>query len=173
MSEVAPTRPSGRRLGRQIQERAEAWLFRGQDLILIGVAFVMLLAGLVVIFDAGRELLDAIAERSIAEAIFSIVENALLALILAELVHTLLVGLGGRAIRPEPFIVIGIVAITRKMLLTTVLAPKATDGSQLLSPLLAELLTLGALTLMLVACLVMLRFRGSADVDSSPGDGHN
>src|SRR5687767_6540313 len=93
----------------QVPERFGDWLHLGQNIVLVGVATILLLAGLVVVYDTVRELLNAIAAQSLAEAIFFIVENALLALILAELVHTLLVSLDGGPLTPEPFLVIGIV----------------------------------------------------------------
>jgi uncharacterized membrane protein (DUF373 family) len=137
----------------------EHWLHLGQDAVLVSVAATLLLAGLVVVFDAARELVNAIAARSIAEAIFSIVENALLALILAELVHTLLVALGGGQLTAEPFLVIGIVGILRKMLLTTVLAPKPAEAEALISSTVIELAALSVLILILSAALVLVRLR--------------
>jgi uncharacterized membrane protein (DUF373 family) len=139
--------------------RLGRWLHLGQNVVLVGVAAILLLAGLVVVYDTVRELLNAIAAQSMAEAIFYIVENALLALILAELVHTLLVSLDGGPLTPEPFLIIGIVGILRKMLLTTVTAPKVTDGNGLISPLVAELFALGVLTLILGAALALTRSR--------------
>jgi uncharacterized membrane protein (DUF373 family) len=145
-------------------KRLGRWLHLGQNLVLVGVAGILLLAGLVVVYDTVRELLNAIAARSIAEAIFSIVENALLALILAELVHTLLVSLNGKPLTPEPFLIIGIVGILRKMLLVTVTVPKVTDGEALVSPLVAELVVLGVLTLILGTALALTRSRPTARV---------
>ena len=127
---------------------------------MVGVAAVLLLASLIVLIDAVKELMNAIAAQSIAEAIFLIVENALVVLILAEMVHTLLVSLGGGSLSAEPFLVIGIVAVVRKMLLTTVLAPKAVEATGLITPLAAELFTLGLLILVLGGALVLVRIRG-------------
>jgi hypothetical protein len=70
----------------------------GEDPVLIAVAGVLLLADLVLLLDAIQELANAVSARTIAEGIFSIVENALLALILAELVGTLLVTLGAESL---------------------------------------------------------------------------
>jgi len=142
-----------------LRQGVSSWLRIGQDLILLGVAIVLLMAGLVVVYDAVNELLNAIAARNIAEAIFTIAENALLALILAELVHTLLVTLGGASLSAEPFLIIAIVAILRKMLLTTVLTPKASETQGLISPLVAELFALGLLILVLGGALALLRRR--------------
>jgi uncharacterized membrane protein (DUF373 family) len=149
------------------EERVGEWLHVVQQVILIGSAVILLLGGLVVVFDSIRDLLSAIAAQSVAEAIFSIVENALLALILAELVHTLLVSLGGGSLTPEPFLIIGIVGIMRKMLLTTVLAPKAGETDALLSPLVTELFALGLLILILSGALAITSSRRVPD--PSPG----
>src|SRR5688500_18795759 len=111
MGEPASAPPGRRGRTETLRHAVTHWLTVGEDVVLVGVAAVLLLAGLIVIFDASQELLRALATQSIAESIFSIVENALLALILAELVHTLLVSLGGGALRPEPFIVVAIIAI--------------------------------------------------------------
>jgi uncharacterized membrane protein (DUF373 family) len=142
-----------------IRRLVTGWLHLGQDLVLVGVAGILLLAGLVVMIDTMRELYNAIAAQNMAEAIFYIVENALLALILAELVHTLLVSLGGGPLTMEPFLVIAIVGILRKMLLTTVLAPKPAEANSLVSPVVAELFLLGLLILVLGGALALARTR--------------
>jgi uncharacterized membrane protein (DUF373 family) len=91
------------------------------------------------------------------------VENALLALILAELVHTLLVTLGGGSLTLDPFLVIAIVAILRKMLLTTVLAPRTGEVAGLITPVIAELVALGVLILILGTALALIRARRAPD----------
>jgi uncharacterized membrane protein (DUF373 family) len=154
----------------EVASSVDRWLHVGENLVLIGVAVVLLLAGLVVVVDAGRDLLDAIVAQSIAEAIFSIVENGLLALILAELVNTLLVSLRGGPLSAEPFLVIGIVGILRKMLLSSVTSPKPPNGDGVISPLLAELLGLGVLILLLSIALALTRFRAPREADRL-GDG--
>jgi uncharacterized membrane protein (DUF373 family) len=131
---------------------------------------VLLLAGLVILWDAIDAVIQATAARSIAEAIFNIAENALLALILAELVHTLLVSLGGGHITPEPFLVIAIIAILRKMLLVTVLVPPPSEPHGMLSPATAELLALGLLTLVLGAVLAILRAYRARRTPTVPTD---
>jgi uncharacterized membrane protein (DUF373 family) len=131
---------------------------------------LLLLAGLVILWDAIAAVIQATAARSIAEAIFDIAENGLLALILAELVHTLLVSLGGGHLTPEPFLVIAIIAILRKMLLVTVLVPPPPDTHGRLSPSTAELLALGLLTLVLGAVLAVLRAYHARRTTTAPTD---
>lgn len=47
-------------LARRLRSAFSRWLFLGQDVILIGVAVVLLLAGLVVLLDAAEALLNAL-----------------------------------------------------------------------------------------------------------------
>ena len=140
-----------------VQEDIARWLDVGQDLILILVACVLLLAGLVVVLDGIQDLIQAAAAQQLGEVVFDVVENALLALILAELVNTLLVALSGDPITPEPFLIIAIVAILREVLLATVLLPKGREAGGLISAATVELLVLGVLILILGVVLVLVR----------------
>ena len=90
------------------------------------------------------------------DAVLPIAEDALLALILAELVRTIAATLGGKPLTPEPFLVIVVVAFLRKLLLSTALVMKASAGTELVSPELVEVLVLGLLLLVLTAMLALL-----------------
>jgi uncharacterized membrane protein (DUF373 family) len=84
--------------------------------------------------------------------VVGVAENALLALILAELVGTLLLSIRGRPLTIEPFLIIAIVAVVRHLLFMTVAASD--------NPLIhtAELPGAGGLILLLVAAVVLLRW---------------
>ena len=81
-----------------------------------------------------------------------VAENALLALILAELVGTLLLSIGGRALTVQPFLIIAVVAVVRHLLLETV-KPTAEPGAQT-----TQLLGLGGLILLLVLALALIQW---------------
>ncbi|HEY7066274.1 MAG TPA: phosphate-starvation-inducible PsiE family protein [Chloroflexota bacterium] len=135
------------------------WLALGENVVLLGVGTVLLLAGLVVVFAAVQELLHSLAMRTVSDDVIDIAESALVALILAELVHTVLMPLRGRPLTPDPFLVVAIVAIARDILLTSVLITKtqAAPGALLTAPMVA-LIEQGLVTLALVGALVLLRW---------------
>ena len=135
------------------------WLALGENVVLLGVGTLLLLAGLVVVLSAVQELFHSLAMRTVSDDIIEIAESALVALILAELVHTVLMPLRGRPLTPEPFLVVAIVAIGRDILLTSVLITKnpPADGALLTAPLVA-LIVQGLVTLGLVSALVLLRW---------------
>ncbi|HZS01501.1 MAG TPA: phosphate-starvation-inducible PsiE family protein [Chloroflexota bacterium] len=115
------------------------WLDLGENTVLLGVGTVLLLAGLAVVLVTVRELLHALAFRTFSEDVIEIAESAMLALILAELVHTVLLPLRGRALTPDPFLVIAVVAIARDILLTSILIPKSLEAGTLLTAPMAAL----------------------------------
>jgi uncharacterized membrane protein (DUF373 family) len=136
------------------------WLSLGQDLILVAVAIILLLAGVYVLFEGMADVVHAFATRGqLGETTVGIVENALLALILAELVGTLLVTLGGARLTPEPFLMVAMVAVIREMLLTAVVAPPIPEVGALLPSATRQQLALGLLVLMLGGVLALVRAR--------------
>ena len=143
---------------RVVGETWGRWLALGENAVLLGVGTVLLLAGLVVLLGAAQELLHSVAVRHAAENIIDIAESALLALILAELVHTVLMPLRGRAIAPEPFLVVAIVAVTRDVLLTSVLAAKSVEPGVLVTAPMVALMVQGIIILALAGALVLLRW---------------
>jgi uncharacterized membrane protein (DUF373 family) len=139
------------------------WLHVGEVLILVGVTVVLVLSGIVVVADAFFNLfvgLTTYAPETGGVIIFDVIETALLALILAELVSTLLVTLDGSALRPEPFVVIGLVAIVRKLLLATSPGYKSAADGYPISAQGMELLVLTLLVLLLGITLAVLRLSG-------------
>ncbi|HEY7063554.1 MAG TPA: phosphate-starvation-inducible PsiE family protein [Chloroflexota bacterium] len=140
----------------------DRWLHRLQDTLLVAVAVVMLLMGVFVLLTAVGDLVSGVTLRvqaSTAAAlhgddgppVVEVAENALLALILAELVGTLLLSIRGRPLAVEPFLAIAIVAVVRHLLLLTV---RAGDDPGIHT---VELLGMGGLVLLLVGALALLR----------------
>jgi len=151
-------RRTARDLLRALREEARVWLYAGEDLILIAVAAILLAAGLLVVGQSIGGLIHVFeGDRNVAETVVGFAETALLALILAELVRSLLVTLEGAGLTPEPFLVIAIVAIPREILITVVQIPTATQVRELMTPVVAELLGLTVITLLLVAGLAVVR----------------
>lgn len=143
-------------------DATDRWLHRLQDTLLIAVAIVMLLMGVYVLITAVGDLVGGITLRVNASGtvvlhgddgppVVEVAENALLALILAELVGTLLLSIRGRPLTVEPFLAIAVVAVVRHLLLVTV---RTSDDPMMHT---VELLGMGGLVLLLVGALGLLR----------------
>ena len=157
MTESGTRGGSPERVTHAVVERIARWLHVGEAFILLGVACVLLVAGLIVIVDAVKDLLLAVVGRSASTGILEIAENALLALILVELVNTLMIPSRGQALTPEPFLVIGIVVAVRELILIPLRQPAGHDSQGPVPPVIMEVLALGLLILMLGVVLVLLR----------------
>ena len=144
-------------------QRSHRWLRLVQDAVLVGVAVLMLCMGVYVLVTGVGDLMGSLTLRVDTEngvefhlyqghAVVEVAENALLALILAELVGTLLLSLGGRPLTVQPFLIIAIVAAVRHLLLET--ARTTEDPTVQMT----RLLGLGALILLLMIALALAQW---------------
>ena len=137
-------------------EASGRWLRLVQDAVLVAVAVVMLLMGAFVLVDGVGELVGGvILHVEDGPAVVEVAENALLALILAELVGTILRSIGGEPLTVQPFLVIAIVAAIRHLLFVTVKG----SGDAMMHTV--ELLLVGGLILLLVGALALLQTVGA------------
>ena len=170
MARVHRERPQTADYVRTVVKRMGPWLHVGEAAILVGVTIVLLLTGLLVVVDAFRDLLTGLSIYAqhgaiqSTDTIFGVIETALLGLILAELVSTLIVSLEGGALRPEPFLVVALVAIVRKILLATAPVEKSI-GAFGLPAQDVDLLALTILVLLLGVTLVLVRRHGRSGAE--------
>ena len=145
----------------EVLAASNRYLHLVQDTLLVAVAAVMLLLGVYVLVTAVGDLISDIrlrvqASEAIAPhgddgpSVVAVGENALLALILGELVGTLLLSTRGRPLTIEPFLIIAVVAIVRHLLFLTV----RTGDDPVLHTI--EILGTGGLVLLLVGALALI-----------------
>jgi uncharacterized membrane protein (DUF373 family) len=163
-----PTRESLAERSEAWLDAADRWLHLLQDALLVAVAAVLLVMGIFVVVTAAGDLIGGVTLRlqgggAIAlhgdegPSVVAVGENALLALILAELVATLLLSIRGRPLTVEPFIVIAVVAVVRHLLFLTV----KTSDDHVIHTL--EMLGMGGLVLLLVGALSLLKTMRTRD----------
>jgi uncharacterized membrane protein (DUF373 family) len=144
-------------------EGCHGWLRLAEDAVLVAIAVVLLFMGVYVLATGIGDLVGSVtlfgdADTGIelhvnqGHAVVEVAENALLALILAELVGTLLLTIGGRSLTVQPFLIIAVVAVVRHLLLETV-KPAAQPAVQT-----TQLLGLGGLILLLVIALALMQW---------------
>ncbi|HTJ24527.1 MAG TPA: phosphate-starvation-inducible PsiE family protein [Candidatus Limnocylindria bacterium] len=90
----------------------------------------------------------------------AVLDRILLVLMVVELAYTVLLSLRGAVLSAEPFLIVGLIAVIRRILVITVGEPRT--GTTVHSASSATLLELGVLTsvvLVFVASIVLLRLR--------------
>lgn len=116
-------------------------------------AFLLLVAIVLVFASAVRDLLT-VAEAGLLMTVFSMLDSVLLVFILAELLTTISTIVRSGQIIAEPFLIVGIIAVVRRILAVTVSIEQSLGTPQFRS-LLYEL---GVLTVLVVALSGALYF---------------
>jgi uncharacterized membrane protein (DUF373 family) len=135
-----------------------------EDTIHVLVAALLVVVALVLLFDTVRDIASVVAGPYNGPAVLlAVLEETLLLFIVAELLHTVAIALRHRgALDPEPFLVVGLVAAIRRVLVLTAEAEQSfhwdPDGIELLI----------LMALILVTAITMLVWRRSGGSRPTP-----
>jgi len=139
-------------------QSARAWVARvftavedviyvGLGILLAGSSFILLVSGLI---NFGQNLMAG----SLATNIVGLLDRILLILLVVELMYTVQVSFRERILIPEPFLLVGLIAVIRRVLvLTAELAQVHDKPDEVFRRFILEL---GVLTIMIVALVVSL-----------------
>jgi hypothetical protein len=128
-------------------------VYVGLGLLLAGSSLALLVSGLI---NFGQNLMAG----SLTTNIVALLDRVLLILLVVELLYTVQVSFREHALMPEPFLLIGLIAgIRRVLLLTAELAQVQEKSEVVFQHFIVELLVLTVLIVALVISLVLLRKR--------------
>lgn len=135
----------------------EAVLYASVGILLAGAAFSVLLQACAVLWRG-------VAERTLGSNGLEVLDQLLLVLVLVEILHTVRMSIRSKEIIIEPFLIVGLIASVRRVLVITMQAAKMTEGGHVTSDAgdafhrsMIELGLLGLLVLMFVLAIVLLR----------------
>lgn len=142
------------------------WLLEhAQDLVSILVGVVLVVLAVALLVSGVVNFFQQVSGNSVLTAADNLLDRVLLVLILVEIVHTVVLSLRAHTLIPQPFIVIGLVAVIRKVLF--IMSSTATVPT-------AELSVLVAMVAVFVAGLIAvnvfgdgLTSKGGPDKDGS------
>ena len=113
---------------------------------------------------AGKSLWDCLATWNLPSGIFRILDQLLLVLMLVEVLHTVRISIRSHSLITEPFLIVGLIASIRRMLVITLEAADLTKpdrwaggGDTIFRASMLELALLGALIFVLVISITLLR----------------
>jgi hypothetical protein len=128
-------------------------IYVGLGILLAGSSFFLLVSGLI---SFGQNLLAG----SLATNIVSLLDRILLILLIVELLYTVQVSFRERILVPEPFLLVGLIAVVRRVLvLTAELAQVHDIPEEVFRRFIMELVVLTLMIVALVVSLVLLRKR--------------
>ena len=105
----------------------------------------------------------------LAENIVSLLDRILLIIIFVEVLYTVQVSFRQHVLQPGPFLVVGMIAVVRRILVLTAELPKVLKESPDL--FLNSIIELALLTVLIVALVLSLRFLRPRDPNAAAQEG--
>ncbi len=133
-----------------------------QEVVYIVVGVLLVIAAIAVTVGTVEELIDSFGEATDPVAVgLLVLDRILLLLIVAELLHTLRIVLYEGDIYAEPFLLVGLIAVVRRVVVVT--AQVEQGSGRELTNLLLELGMLALLALAFGAAIYLLRRGGDRE----------
>jgi uncharacterized membrane protein (DUF373 family) len=148
-----------------IRERIAQSFTRVEDIVYIGLGILLAASVMVLLVDGalafGRQLISG----TMTGRIIDLLDRVLLILMIVEILYTVQVSFREHTLAPEPFLIVGLIAATRRIIvLTAELAELAEAGGIVFRHAILELGLLTVMVLILVLALVLLRRRSTQAV---------
>ena len=134
------------------------WLERAEHYIYLVAGYILVIAAAGLLIVAVLEIIRGTLEGHYAEAVIHLLDRVLLALMLAEIIYTV-----GRIahtlqIEVEPFLIVGIIAAVRRMLIITAESAGHVDlADTTFQAAIAELGLLAVIIILLSGAIWMMR----------------
>ncbi|HZS34346.1 MAG TPA: phosphate-starvation-inducible PsiE family protein [Methylomirabilota bacterium] len=134
---------------------------RVEDVVYIGLGVLLAGSALVLLGTAAVEFVRFLVDGNLAANVVALLDRILLVLMVVEILYTVQVSFREHTLVPEPFLIVVLIATTRRVIvLTAEFAKLAQSGEPVFRYAMIELALLTAMIVALVASLLMLRRRG-------------
>ena len=141
--------------------RVFTWI---EDGVYIGLSVMLAASAVALLGHTANSFVRELLQGALPVAIVDLLDRLLLVLMIVELLYTVQVSFREHALVPEPFLIVGLVAATRRILVLTAEFPELQDkGEQAVRIAMTEL---GVLTLMILALVASLRMLRRRDRDA-------
>jgi uncharacterized membrane protein (DUF373 family) len=131
-----------------------------EDVVYIGLGLLLAASAIALLLSGVYSFAQNISAGTLTQNIILLLDRILLILLVVELLYTVQVSFREHTLVPEPFLLVGVIAAIRRVLVLTAQfgqTPQATDLT--FQRFIAELAILTLLILVLVASLMLLRKR--------------
>ncbi|MDP8981601.1 MAG: phosphate-starvation-inducible PsiE family protein [Acidobacteriota bacterium] len=148
----------------RLRGRSSQYLHLLEAALYISVGILLSATAIAVLVDAGGILFRGILNRTIAGYGLQVLDQLLFVLVLVEILHTVRISIRAQEILIEPFLIVGLIASVRRVLVITMQAAKMTeeghstaDTSGAFHNSMIELGLLGVMVLVFVLSIYLLR----------------
>ena len=143
---------------------SRAWIARVftivEDVVYIGLGLLLAASALALLAHGTYTFVRSVASGTLAENIILLLDRILLVMLVVELLYTVQVSFREHTIVPEPFLLVGMIAAIRRVLVITAEFGHTTQpNAAVFQAFITELAVLTVLILVLVVSLMLLRKR--------------
>lgn len=137
-----------------------------EDLIYVAVAVVLVVLAAAVLGAGGVEFVGAATGGELRDGALVLLDSVLLVLMIVELLHTVGISIRKNILVPEPFLIVGLIAAVRRVLILT--AEQGSPSGADAAGFRLAMLELGLLTLLIVGLvagiIALSRWRRSEEL---------
>ncbi len=127
-----------------------------EDVVYVGLGLLLTVAALTLLIGALKTVVVALWSHSLGSQVVAVLDQILLILLVIELLYTVQVSFRERGLVAEPFLVVALIAVIRRVLVLTAEVAKIADASDTVFR--HAMLELGVLTLMVIVLVTSLVF---------------
>jgi len=128
-----------------------------EDFVYAGLGVLLSVVAFALLFAAVKNFATALVARSLSGQIVDLLGQLLLILLIIELLYTVQVSFREHSLLVEPFLVVALIAVIRRILVLTAELPKLPEAGAVFTHALLELALLTLMVLVLVVALTMLQ----------------
>ena len=129
-----------------------------EDLVYVGLGILLTVSAVAMLLYAVRSFAIALWHRSFSGEIVNLLDQILLILLVVELLYTVQVSFREHGLIAEPFLVVALIAVIRRILVLTAEIPQLPEaGETVFRHAIVELGLLAVMVLILVGSLILLQ----------------
>ncbi|NLT65008.1 MAG: hypothetical protein GXX84_00225 [Acidobacteria bacterium] len=146
------------------EEKVRIWIARGfrtvEDVVYTGLGLLLAVTSIGLLAIGFIAVINSLLSGTLTDDVVLLLDRILLVLLIVEIMYTVQVSFREHALVPEPFLLIGLIAVTRRVLVLTAELPRWIQDGELFRNALIELAVLTAMIIVLVAAIMLLRRKG-------------
>ena len=134
-----------------------------EDAVYLGIGLLLAASAIALLVTSGVGFVRSLLDGALAGRVIEILDQVLLVFMIVEILYTVQVSFREHALVPEPFLIVGLIAVIRRVLvLTAEFADLLEKGEHVFRNAMLELGLLTVMVVALVLALVLLRRRGAS-----------
>jgi phosphate starvation-inducible membrane PsiE len=174
MSEVKPlseVKPRGDARQKAWTSHAARLLGTSESVVLVLIAIALVFVAVLLLYSSLHDLSEAVHQGEIEIKAIQILNTVLLVMMTMEIVYTVAISLESHTLNAEPFMIIGVIAAIRRMLVITATSTQMESQSAQFHNMLLELGLLAATVVALAGAIWILRYSSQRYVEPKQLEG--